>query len=171
MSWIVDIDSTLASTTDPTATHTSPSSSSSSASSSFGGLLGLLAGMGIISSEEGGDSRDKDAWIIGDNIAELTQKRTSSPIDRCTGVQLHIIVSSPQDIVSGSHCSAPAASATPAGNLPRPLGMDPAWVRQMGKRCAHHGLGVNVWGVAAFEESYGSLQDLLPLVQCTGGQV
>lgn len=129
--------------------------------------MGLFAGLGLVSTPDSANNSNDDDWIIGDNLAELTKKRTSSPIDRCTGVQLHVILSSPQDLVPGAH---PSVSSSPS-YASVPPGLDSDWVKTLGKRCAKHGLGVHVWGVAAFEESYGGLQDLLPLAQCTGGQV
>jgi hypothetical protein len=164
ISWIVDIDSTLASTQDPTVAPTAESQSGGG--SSLGGLMGLLAGFGLTSAQPD-PSEANDDWIIGDNIAELKKKRTSSPIDRCTGVQLHLLVSSPQDLVVGAHDSVSSAEIK-TSEIPR---LDSSWISNMGERCAQHGLGVHVWGIAAFEDSYSGLQDLLPLAQKTGGQV
>lgn len=167
VSWIVDLDSTL-STTGGGASSSAPSSSSAPGDSDVGGLMGLLAGLGLVSSTPPPSVND-DEWVIGDNLAELASKRSSSPVDRCTSVQLHMLLSSPQDLVYGSH---PSVGVCPRGSqvegLPQ---LDPQWVTQLGERCALHGLGVHVWGIAPFEESYSGLQDLLPLVQLTGGQV
>jgi hypothetical protein len=127
--------------------------------------MGLLTGLGIVAPTV--TSSMDDDWVVGDNLAGLAKKRTSSPIDRCTRVQLHVLLSSPQDLVSGSHDSVSSSLSSSSESAC----LDSSWVKALAQRCAHSGLGVNVWGIAAFEDSYGGLQDLLPLVQLTGGQV
>ena len=164
MSWIIDVDSTLTSTKDPIVL---PVNENMNDNNSLGGLVGLLAGLGLVSSETANVDDDNE-WTIGDNLAELKKKRHSSPIDRCTGVQLHIMLSSPQDLVPGSHESVHCPETNSPLSIPT---LDHDWMSKLGERCARSGLGVHVWGINSFEESYCGLQDLLPLVQQTGGQV
>eukprot|EP00602_Paraphysomonas_sp_CaronLab_P007624 CAMPEP_0185022862 /NCGR_PEP_ID=MMETSP1103-20130426/5561_1 /TAXON_ID=36769 /ORGANISM="Paraphysomonas bandaiensis, Strain Caron Lab Isolate" /LENGTH=924 /DNA_ID=CAMNT_0027555133 /DNA_START=35 /DNA_END=2806 /DNA_ORIENTATION=- len=124
------------------------------------GFIGLLTGLGILGGEDYEEARDE--WDIGKRGQPI-----GAAIDDCTGVVLHLMLSSNQDLTSGSHDSVGITTAT--GHSRPSLSED--WVKNLATKCARSGLGVNVWGLADFDSSNVSLSQLMPLTTLTGGKV
>ena len=89
---------------------------------SVGGLLGLLAGLGISSTPTEPVLSESSDLYKGWNIGS-TPQRTDSGIDFCTGVELHLIISNPQVSSSFSYALTDhRISATAVTRVSLPLG-------------------------------------------------
>lgn len=129
-----------------------------------------------------------------DGSEEYGQSLPMCPVDCCSGVVLHLFLSSPQDLPEGSH-----ASVGPLG-----CGIDPKWAEVMTALCelrmptslqescirstellkratlslqdiatlfARKSLSVSLWSVVSFEGQGVGLKELAPLAELTGGAV
>lgn len=123
-----------------------------------GGVMGLLQdiGLGLVGAGQ------LSKGVIGSQKEEEPAKnRREGPIDSCSGVVLHLFTGSAQDLPPGSHSSTKQHGQ----------GLNYFWAEELGSAVSSHGLAVNVWGIASFEDSPLDLFSLSRLARQTGGQL
>ena len=152
-----------------------------------GGIFGLLADVGIGLLAQTPTNTD---WAL-DNTGSTESKRmngsketyTSNEHDRdilpaadqCSGIIMHLFVSSPQDIPSSWH---------PSGSEPStgvPSGLSSKWTENLGRTLGNKGVTVNLWAMSSWETApqdwsgvsgaQVGIHALMPIVEATGGGI
>jgi hypothetical protein len=139
-----------------------------------GGVFGLLTdiGLGLIGAAESGNNDDnngsRDDGGNNDAGAESGDViQSKGPVDKCSGVILHLFVGGPQDLPPGTHPSARQQQGQPG----QAQGTSCFWSEDLAHAVAVRGLSINVWGVSSFEGNSCDLLGLGPLAKCTGGTI
>ncbi len=158
-----------------------------------GGLFGLLAdiGVGLISqtplnsyrnNEHNSSSAsgphnfvEADAGSAG---TAAPYDHTLPPVDTCSGVILHIFVSSAQDLPPGWHASSSGEQHSNASSTRKykhgqaaPIGVSVEWAEEIGNELAKKQMSINLWAVTSFDSGDAGLHELTPLAQLTGGSI
>jgi len=118
------------------------------------------------------------------------EQRVLSAASRCSGIVLHLFVSSPQDLPEGAHASVAASPATESleetekryEERERDIfqqkrafyesskpGLDKKWSAELGMKFVQQGIQANVWGICWQNSQRIGLAALSPLAQMTGG--
>lgn len=137
-----------------------------------GGVFGVLQdiGLGLIgATQQQQQQQAPPAKAAGNNgsggggeeTAAMDRGGATGPVDRCSGVILHVFTSAPQDLPQGTHSSARSDSG----------GCSYFWSDDLASAVSSRGLSINLWGISSFESNSCDLACLGPLARRTGGSI
>lgn len=139
-----------------------------------GGVFGVLQdiGLGLIGAAQQPQSPNPATSTLnagangkgvssGGDVAAMDRGGALGPVDRCSGVILHVFTSAPQDLPQGAHPSARSDSGSSSY----------FWSDDLASAVSTRGLSINLWGVSSFESNTCDLGGLAPLARRTGGSI